>query len=97
MSTALAIAIPQALEGDFCPAEREQVELAEAPFRAALEDQALLELMAQAIVGVEQDASMLGEVRGFLSRCELDPLRRALLAMEFSFEIVELELANPGI
>jgi hypothetical protein len=61
-----------------------------------LVDPALLGLVASASAGEQADSEVVGQVAGYLSDCSAEDLRRALLAMEFSYEIAELEQAIQG-
>jgi len=94
MISSLAIAIPRPREESHL-ALLEEVAASEP--QPALRDDGLLRLVAEACSGAERQEDLVREIQGFIGQCDLDSLRRALVAMEFSFEIVELEMANPGI
>jgi len=93
LSTAFAVA----LQEPAAAAVSGPVWASEVSVGPALDDTPLLGLVAAASAGIGAEPVMLVETIAFLRACDLGGLRRALLAMEFSTDIAELEMANPGI
>ena len=92
MNTALAVAVQEPIPA----AASGPVWASEVSVGPALDDTPLLGLVAAATAGTDAHPVMLVETIAFLQACDLGSLRRALLAMDFSSDIAELEMANPG-